>query len=309
MSSTLKVNYLFYKNFSRYLQKEQLKHLSGVNYVTRTVLDKIRTEHLYRRDIEICLGFWNRRIISAVLRNSKVPLKVKYKYILKNKCYINCNSTYFIRDFMRSLKNKEKKKVIIKLLKRLNKNFEQDKYLGKNPFLDLNEIISEIETSEMINILVVNYIIVQEIIKPSQGYYYSNIINPNDFIEQIKEETIIENIKKLLKIDIKNGNYIYSSAFLGKMHSFIKEGLTDLSNTFKNIIDYWIKNIIPNIEYSDKNEEVHSLTNLLYNILHLKKDGIFRDSQIESIIKQLNIEEYNIINVVEYLISIIKKGV
>ena len=123
MEKSLKVNYLFYKDFSKYLRKESLKHMDGISYVTRVIRDKIATANLTKQDIQILINFNDDSITKTVFKNPNIPIALKYKYYFKHALY-NRGSEDTLFTQLATIKNT---KIKLFTIKRINKLFESQK--------------------------------------------------------------------------------------------------------------------------------------------------------------------------------------
>lgn len=292
----LKVNPLFYRNFSKWLRRETL-NFKTVNKVTRTVLDKIKSHPLTLKDTTILLSLDNTAITHAVLRNTNVPFKVKYKYFLKKKLFVNTDSISIII----SLRDEAERE---KLRNNILKHFEKV-YFGENGESNSIRILEALYRGNNNDIplrSIVKHTAVKELIKGADRYRYSwssyfeypvvlNKMSASEIEKYVKELIITSD--DVIKVIDRWCNWKYEGT---KKYKYFND-----INTL-DIVEDKLSEIYFNIDSDDTNE-LGSILKCLYSLIRFE---LVDEEKIKSIIKSLNIVgETN--NWISFMLHIIKK--
>ena len=283
MESKLKVNPLFYRNFSKFLRKESLKHINGVDTVTRKILDKIKNTTLSKQDVEILFGFNNRQIDEAVIFNASVSLFTKYRSIVQNKKWekhmIDAFYTFIRRTF--TYNKYSHQKIRNYLLKQWDKKIELTKVIDD---LDMFEKINDKDETCLPQLPAVKVAMVV-------GWFtskttYGNVVYN---VDKITREEVMKYIKEyILPRDIKEGNYAYVN--------YLFQKVVDKHDSLNQLIPYVIKEVLPKIQYIPedsgwRNSGDESLTELLQKVKRMEGDVIINKQTVVDIIKSLNFVE------------------
>jgi len=198
----LRVGYPYYKDFSKWLQRQSLKHMAGGTEASRAILDRMRYTKLSKRDVDICLGFDNKNITGAVLSNRLIKNTFIYKLLIQKGLY---KDLYFLRQALNSFDRTKvlDNKIKIGIVKRLNKDYENKEQLNWEDLL--NRIYEEEDTLPAFP--VISHTIVKAYVSNERSYSWRHNIDWSGKIVDMTSSTIKEYIKEILKEDILRKRY------------------------------------------------------------------------------------------------------
>ena len=279
----LRVGYPYYKDFSQWLQRQSFKHMAGNVEASGAILEKIRYTELSKRDIDICLGFNNKRITGAVLSNHLIKNVYTYKLLIQKRLYRN---KYFLRQALYGFaKGKTLVKIKMGILKRLNKDYKNKEKLAWEELLDCLYSRDEMVPS----FPVVSYVIVKANILYKEFYSWRRDINWSGKMTSMDSTTIKEYIKEVLKEDIDKAGYNITSSFFKRV-SKEKANKGDFLETFLEVMPYVKNEIIPNI-HSTQDASYHSqIESLMNNLFDAHKAEIVSSEYLIDFINKMHTE-------------------
>ena len=299
----LKVGYPYYQNFSKWLKRQSLKHMAGETRASRVILDKIRGTILSKRDIDICLGFNSEYITGAVLSNSLIKPLTTYKLLIQKKLY---KDKYYLKQF--TSKNNILSKVKIRILERLNKDYENKEQLD---WKDLIESLYN-KNDTVPALPVVFYITVKSVIT-NQGYYtWSSSIDWNKKIRKISSGNILKYSKEVLREDIAYNSYEKTYNFFKKINTEYKNmspagpNQRQLLKTLLLLLPYIKDEIILNTQYSSTDIYTSEVESLMEHMLQAHNNKLITSKYVMDIIKNMSV---SCDDTVSNLIKLIQKEV
>jgi hypothetical protein len=293
MSKKLKVNPLFYRNFSKWLRKETMG-FKDIDKVTRVVLNKIRSTQLTSKDVSILLYTNNQEIHSAVFQNSSVPFRIKYKFIIRNKLY---NSRPCLRECIRQRDDIDNIKIKRYLLKHYEKQFFDIEY-SKRPNAD--NFIKELyrnDDSPLTNIT--KYEAVRKFIccdySSWDSFQFSRIIN------MMSDEDLESYIRLFFDIDVKNNSYYFIEHSLKMLFEYKNEQKECYKYVERVDLLRIIKEYVPlvNCGYSSKD-----LLEILYK---LYTSEVINENYFEETINLIGVDTIEKRTVIDYLVALLKR--
>ena len=309
----LKVEPLFYRDFSRYIRRMSIKHVAGVDDISRTVLSKIKDTKLTKQDIENLLAFNNRTIRSHVFANGTIPLRDKYRMIIKNKLYHPEVIEKFFSEY--AWKKKDTRvKVRSQMLRHWNKLFEND----RANFQDASDVFETMivigDTKQMPDLPLVQYMITKGWLDEDRRYSYRQW-SYEGLACDINSVHVMDHIKGFLQDDIKTNTYRISSKVLSKMNKLAENEERDKLNELKPMIAYMLTDILPKISYKKKEYGDVGPCKLIEELIKAQADDLITEDQVKEALTRVDVSKVDVktededanTNVVVFLIEQLQK--
>lgn len=272
----LKVNPLFYRDFSKWLKKEYL-NFHEIGSVTRVVLNKIAEHKLTAKDTDILLSINHKDVVDAIFRNNNVSFRTKYKYFVKKDLF---NRPYLMNRF---IGGDNKDKIRKHLLNHFENYCKKQKVItnGKDVINYLYEEASQVPLTHIVKCIAIMDLVSHS---GSRSSYYRRNLEFKPILDRMSKE----DISKYLKIHTKDSYSIMS--VIDMWCNYKSEGTKEYK--YFDEIDTLdiIKEALGGIDFSEAEGVEELLSRLLKHLYALIKFELVSKDEVVNIIKSLNID-------------------